>query len=237
MAIRINKFLADAGIASRRKADELIAAGAVRINGKPATPGALVDPDRDDIRVANKRLAAPAAPHVTLVLNKPAGVVTTMSDDRGRRTVADIMPTGRRLFPVGRLDADTTGLLVCTSDGALALVLAHPSHGIEKRYRAIVATEPSANSLRRLSAGSARRNPNGTFTVDIVLHEGKNRQVRRMCANEGLRVLALTRISFGPIRLGGLKPGTFRALTAAERAALNALRIGRPAQQSQPKGK
>jgi 23S rRNA pseudouridine2605 synthase len=229
MPIRINKFLAGAGVASRRKADELIAAGAVRVNGEQAKPGTLVDPDRDEIRVDNKRLAAPATPHVTIVLNKPAGVVTTMSDDRGRPSVADLMPKGRRLFPVGRLDADTTGVLLCTSDGALAQVLAHPSHGVEKRYRAIVSPEPSANSLRALSAGSARRNPNGTFTIDIVLHEGKNRQVRRMCANEGLRVLALSRVSFGPISLSGLKPGTFRALTSAERAALEKLQIGRRA--------
>ncbi|HEY5095977.1 MAG TPA: pseudouridine synthase [Candidatus Eremiobacteraceae bacterium] len=227
MPIRINKFLADAGVASRRKADELIAGGAVLVNGKRAEPGTIVDPDSDDIRMANKRLTVPPTPHVTLVLNKPAGVVTTMSDDRGRPTVADLMPKGRRLFPVGRLDADTTGVLLCTSDGALAQTLAHPSHGVEKRYRATVSSEPSVASLNRLSGGSARRNPNGTFSIDIVLHEGKNRQVRRMCANEGLRVVALTRISFGPISLNGLKSGKFRALTSAERSALDKLQIGR----------
>ena len=227
MPVRINKFLAGAGIASRRKADELIASGAVLVNGKRAAPGTIVDPERDDIRVAGKRLVAPAAPHVTLVLNKPAGVVTTMSDDRGRPTVADLMPTGRRLFPVGRLDADTTGVLLCTSDGALAQTLAHPSHGVGKHYRATVSSEPSAASLHRLSGSPARRNPNGTFSFDIVLHEGKNRQVRRMCANEGLRVVALTRISFGPIALNDLKAGKFRALTSAERSALDKLHIGR----------
>jgi 23S rRNA pseudouridine2605 synthase len=230
MPVRINKFLADVGVASRRKADELIAAGAVRVNGKPATPGTLIDPERDDVRVNNTRLIAPTTPHLTLVLNKPAGVVTTMSDDRGRKTVADLMPAGRRLFPVGRLDADTTGVLLCTSDGALAQVLSHPSHGVEKRYRATVSPEPSATSLRRLSAGPARRNPNGTFAVDIVLHEGRNRQVRRMCANEGLRVLALTRVSYGPVTLSGLKPGKYRALTGAERAAIEKLQIGRRAE-------
>ena len=230
MPVRINKFLADAGVASRRKADVLIAAGDVRVNGKPALPGTLVDPDRDDVRVSNKRIAPPAAPHVTLVLNKPAGVVTTMSDDRCRQTVADLMPKGRRLFPVGRLDADTTGVLLCTSDGALAQVLSHPSHGVEKCYRVTVSTEPSASSLRRLSAGAARRNPNGTFAIDVVLHEGKNRQVRRMCASEGLRVLALTRVSFGPISLHGLKAGKFRPLSSAERAALGKMQIGRRAE-------
>jgi 23S rRNA pseudouridine2605 synthase len=230
MPIRINKYLADAGIASRRKADALIASGSVRVNGTPATAGMRVDPETDDIRIANKSIAVPETPHKTVVLNKPAGVVTTMSDDRGRPTVADLMPKGRRLFPVGRLDADTTGVLLCTSDGALAQILTHPSHGIEKRYRATVSTEPSATSLKRLHAGAARRNSNGTFTIEIVLHEGKNRQVRRMCANEGLRVVALTRVSFGPIALNGLKPGTFRALSSAERAALGRLQIGRNAE-------
>ena len=229
MPIRINKYLADAGIASRRKADELIASGSVRVNGKPASAGMRVDPERDDIRVANKSTALPATPHRTIVLNKPVGVVTTMSDDRGRPSVADLMPKGRRMFPVGRLDADTTGVLLCTSDGALAQILTHPSHGVEKRYRATVSTEPSETSLKRLRACTARRNSNGTFTLEIVLHEGKNRQVRRMCANEGLRVVALTRISFGPIALDGLKPGTFRALSSAERAALARLQIGRNA--------
>ena len=229
MTVRINKFLASAGVASRRKADELIAAGAVRVNGTKAQPGTLVDPDRDDVRVANRRVTTPAAQHVTIVLHKPAGVVTTMSDERGRTTVADLMPKGRRLFPVGRLDAESTGVLLCTSDGALAQLLAHPSHGVEKRYRTTVSTEPSESSLRRLSAGPARRNPNGTFVFDIVLHEGKNRQVRRMCANEGLRVVALSRVCFGPISLGGLKAGKFRALSTAERAALADLQIGRRA--------
>ena len=227
MPIRINKYLADAGIASRRKADELIASGNVRVNGKPALAGMRIDPERDEIRVANKTIAVQALPHRTLVLNKPVGVVTTMSDDRGRRTVADLMPKGRRIFPVGRLDADTTGVLLCTSDGALAQTLTHPSHGVEKRYRATVSTAPSESSLKRLRAGAARRNSNGTFTIEIVLHEGKNRQVRRMCANEGLRVIALTRIAFGPIALNGLKPGTFRALSSAERVALARLQIGR----------
>src|SRR5450755_85685 len=144
MPIRINKYLADAGIASRRKADELIASGSVRVNGKPASAGMRVDPERDDIRVANKSTALPATPHRTIVLNKPVGVVTTMSDDRGRPSVADLMPKGRRMFPVGRLDADTTGVLLCTSDGALAQTLAHPSHGVGKHYRATVSSEPSA---------------------------------------------------------------------------------------------
>jgi 23S rRNA pseudouridine2605 synthase len=229
MPIRINKYLADAGIASRRKADELIALGSVRVNGKPASAGMRVDPETDDIRVANKSIAAPASPHKTVVLNKPVGVVTTMSDNRGRPTVADLMPKGRRLFPVGRLDAETTGVLLCTSDGALAQILTHPSHGVEKRYRATVSTEPSEASLKRLRAGAPHRNTNGTFTIEIVLHEGKNRQVRRMCANEGLRVVALTRISFGPIALNGLKPGKLRSLSSAERAALELLQIGRNA--------
>src|SRR5450755_1148250 len=226
VSIRINKYLADAGVASRRKADELIAAGAVSVNGKAAAPGVAIDPERDDVRVNGKRIAGSTGHHVTLVLNKPAGIVTTMSDDRGRRTVGDLIPKGRRLFPVGRLDADTTGVLLCTSDGALAQMLLHPSHGVEKRYRATVSSEPSPSSLRHLHAGAPRRNPDGTFSMEIVLREGKNRQVRRMCANEGLRVVALTRISFGPVSLSGLKLGKFRPISGVERAALEKLRSG-----------
>ena len=224
MPIRLNKYLAQAGIASRRAADALIAAGKVTVNGERGSTGSSVEPSRDDVRVSGKRVVPTATEHTTLVLNKPAGVVTTMSDDRGRRSVADLLPKGRRLFPVGRLDADSTGVLLCTSDGDLAHALLHPSRGVEKRYKVTVASEPSAASLARVGALQARRNSNGTHTFVITLREGKNRQVRRMCASEGMRVVALTRISFGPITVGTAKPGAWRHLTATERAALEKLR-------------
>jgi 23S rRNA pseudouridine2605 synthase len=224
LPIRLNKFLAQAGVASRRAADALIAEGRVSVNGATAQVGTMVDPSRDDVRVSGKRVVQPDAPHVTLVLHKPAGVFTTMSDERGRRSVADLLPRGRRLFPVGRLDAESTGILLCTTDGALAQALLHPSHEVEKRYRVTIANEPPAASVTRLGATPPRRNANGTYSFFVTLREGKNRQVRRMCANEGLRVVALARVSFGPIALGAVKPGKWRPLTAPERAALERLR-------------
>ncbi len=224
MQIRLNKFLAQAGVASRRAADALISAGKVSVNGGPGLIGSSIDPSRDDIRVSGKRVDQPSAAHMTLVLNKPAGVVTTMSDERGRRTVADLLPKGRRLFPVGRLDADSTGVLLFTTDGGLAQALLHPSRGVEKRYRVTVAAEPPASSISKLGATAPRRNVNGSFSFFVTLREGKNRQVRRMCANEGLRVVGLARISFGPVALGAVKPGKWRQLIGAERTALERIK-------------
>jgi len=223
LPIRLNKFLAQAGVASRRAADALVEEGRVTVNGSAAHLGAMVDPAHDDVRVSGKRVVQPEAPHLTIVLHKPAGVFTTMSDERGRRSIADLLPKGRRLFPVGRLDAESTGVLLCTSDGVLAQTLLHPSHEVEKRYKVTVASEPKPANLKRLGATAPRRNANGTHTFFVTLREGKNRQVRRMCANEGLRVVALARISFGPVALGVVKPGKWRPLTAAERAALEKL--------------
>jgi 23S rRNA pseudouridine2605 synthase len=225
LPIRLNKFLAQAGVASRRAADALIEEGSVSVNGAAAHVGTMIDPSQDDVRVSGKRVVQPQDPPLTIVLHKPAGVFTTMSDERGRRSVADLLPRGRRLFPVGRLDAESTGVLLCTSDGALAQALLHPSREVEKRYKVTVAGAPTAASVTRLGATAPRRNANGTSTFFVTLREGKNRQVRRMCANEGLRVVALARVSFGPIALGVVKPGKWRPLTAAERAALDKLRI------------
>jgi 23S rRNA pseudouridine2605 synthase len=225
LPIRLNKFLAQAGVASRRAADALIGGGRVSVNGAAAQVGTMVDPSHDDVRVSGKRIVQPDVPHLTIVLHKPAGVFTTMSDERGRRSVADLLPRGRRLFPVGRLDAESTGVLLCTSDGALAQALLHPSHEVEKRYKVTVESEPKPASLTRLGATPPRRNANGTYTFFVTLREGKNRQVRRMCANEGLRVVALARVSFGPIAIGVVKPGKWRPLTAAERTALDKLRV------------
>jgi 23S rRNA pseudouridine2605 synthase len=125
---------------------------------------------------------------------------------------------------VGRLDAESTGVLLCTTDGELAQALLHPSHEVEKRYKVTVASEPKPANVTRLGATAPRRNGNGTYTFFVTLREGKNRQVRRMCANEGLRVIALARVSFGPIALGTVKPGKWRPLTSSERAALDKLR-------------
>jgi 23S rRNA pseudouridine2605 synthase len=223
-AIRLNKYLADCGVCARRKADDLIRSGHVTVDGRRAEVGESVDPLRHVVAVRGKRVTAPVADHVTIVLNKPLGVVTTMSDDRGRPTVARFLPTKRRLFPIGRLDVETTGVLLFTSDGDLAEALAHPSHGVAKRYRVRARGQLTDESRAALGASDVRAQRDGTVTFDVVLHEGKNRQVRRMCAQLGLRVLDLQRVSFGPVTLRGLDVGKMRALTAGENAALVKIR-------------
>jgi 23S rRNA pseudouridine2605 synthase len=217
--VRLNKYLADCGVCARRKADDLIRAGHVTVDGRRASVGESIDPDRSSVLVRGKPVAR-AKQHTTLVLHKPRGVVTTMSDDRGRRTIVEFLPASRRLFPVGRLDADTTGILLCTTDGHLARILTHPSFGVEKRYRVRASGELSEADKKSLGAMSVQRLPDGTQSFDIVLREGKNRQVRRMCAQRGLRVLDLRRIRFGPVHIGDLAPGKTRGLTTAERSAL-----------------
>lgn len=230
--IRLNKYLASAGVAARRKADELIAAGLVRVNGRIVTAlGSIVG--GDDVVEVNGVAVVPPEQCTYLLLHKPIGVVTTMRDPRGRRTVADFVPAGARLVPVGRLDYATSGALLLTDDGELAHSLLHPSFGVEKTYRAAIAGRLSADDVRLLHRGvtvdelraagakvrvvAVRR---GGSVVDITIHEGQNRQVRRMFEALGHPVLALARTRFGPLRLGELAPGSCRPLTAKERAAL-----------------
>jgi 23S rRNA pseudouridine2605 synthase len=220
--MRINRFLARCGIASRREADALVAAGRVAVNGQPAAVGAVVDPIHDQVSVDGRVVRPPAEPPITLVFHKPRGVVTTMADERGRKCVADFVPRGRGLFPVGRLDADTTGLLLVTNDGELAAQLLHPRYGVPRHYEVDVAGEPRADQVRLVGARRVRRLPHGVARLFVVLREGRNREVRRLCAGAGLRVLALKRTAFGPVRLGGLPEGAIRALTARERLALQA---------------
>lgn len=219
-------------MASRRHADELIADGSVRINGKLVRElGTIVYPG-DQVEVDGAKVRPPEE-WTYLLLHKPVGVVTTMRDPRGRRTVADFVPAGARLVPVGRLDYTTSGALLLTDDGELAHSLLHPSFGVEKTYRAAIAGRLSADDVRLLNRGvivdeiraagarvrvvAVRR---GGSVVDITIHEGRNRQVRRMFEALGHPVLALARTRFGPLRLGELAPGSSRPLTARERAAL-----------------
>jgi 23S rRNA pseudouridine2605 synthase len=222
--VRLNKYLASCGVGARRKIDALIAEGKVSVDGRRAVLGESIDPDAQRISVQGRTITPPAREHVTLILNKPAGVITTMSDERGRMSVSRLLPGNRRLFPVGRLDAATTGVLLCTTDGELARILTHPSFGVEKRYRVRAAGDLSTESKMALGAGPVRRSADGTSSFDIILREGKNRQVRRMCAQQGLRVLALERIKFGPIELGRLELGKTRELTQAEHTALERIR-------------
>jgi 23S rRNA pseudouridine2605 synthase len=167
-----------------------------------------------------------AGEHVTIVLNKPLGVVTTMHDERGRRCVGDLLRAALRtvtprLFPVGRLDAQTTGVLLCTSDGELCRVLSHPSSEVERRYLVIVAGEPTAAALALVGATKGWTVSSAqTTTFEVVLRAGANREIRRRCAQAGMRVVGLTRVSYGPIGMKGLASGRHRVLTAAETQAL-----------------
>jgi 23S rRNA pseudouridine2605 synthase len=225
---RLNRHLARRGVASRRGADELIAAGRVRINGAPAMLGSIVS-ERDIVSVDGRTLQ-PRLELLTLALNKPLGVVTTRRDPQGRRTVMDLVPPVPGLVPVGRLDADSRGLLVLTTDGELAHRLAHPRYGLRRVYR--VRVVPAASDRQRdallagvaLDDGPARaleaRRLHGGTVLELVMGEGRRREVRRMCAAVGLDVIDLCRVACGPLRLGDLPEGSARQLTADELAAL-----------------
>src|SRR5579875_2112930 len=230
--IRLQKVLAAAGVGSRRHCEEMIGEGRVEVDGQIVRRfGARVDPARQVIKVDGKRIPT-RQDLVYLALNKPTGVLTAMSDDRGRKTIADLLPgeeAGERLFHVGRLDYDTEGLLLLTDDGELAHRLAHPSYGVLKTYLADVTGTVPGNLGKRLAAGItlddglARADAfrivdraAAKTLVEITLHEGRKHIVRRMLAEVGHPVTRLVRTQFGPIKLGRLAPGTSRGLTTAE---------------------
>lgn len=285
MEERIQKLFS--GLCSRRTAEAYIAAGRVTVNGQPAVPGQRADPDRDEVLLDGRPLPRRDAP-VYVLLNKPRGVVTTLSDERGRRTVADLVrDCGARVYPVGRLDRDSEGLLLLTNDGPLARFLSHPSTETEKTYEATVSGPPEAlaqaadrlRALRELDGesihparvevlrppdrtgealdsrhvgngksgkgGGTRRDTGngksggnggakdgtgqdgqtgkpGRMRLSVTIHQGKNRQVRRMCARCGLEVLRLRRVREHTLELGKLKPGAWRYLTEAEISELRA---------------
>lgn len=228
---RIQKVLARVGFGSRRVCDDLVASGRVRVNGEVAEPGRRVDVTRDVVEVDGRAVGVlPGLVHY--LLNKPAGVVTTASDPGGRPQIVDLVPAEPRVFPVGRLDLGTEGLIVLTNDGALAQLLAHPSHGVEKEYLAEVEGDPSPSALRRLREGveidpgvvtaPAKVSRRGPGLLRIVIHEGRYRQVRRMCVAVGHPVRRLVRTRIGPITDSRLAPGSWRELTIDEVRALAA---------------
>ena len=232
MEERLQKLLSAAGVCSRRAAEAYITAGRVTVNGEPAELGRRADPERDDIQVDGRPLAAKTEP-VYLLLNKPRGYVTTLSDERGRRTVAELVADcGARVYPVGRLDLDSEGLLLMTNDGALTQRLLHPSHQVSKTYHVSV-YGPVAGAAARLSAMTdlegetirpaqveVLRRTGQTAELAVTIHEGKNRQIRRMCAACGLTVKRLRRVREHTLDLGDLPPGKWRYLTPEETAAL-----------------
>lgn len=232
MKERIQKIISARGVASRRKAEEWISAGRVTCNGRICQLGDLADPDADQISIDGKPLPS-AGKRLYIMLHKPRGFVTTLSDEKGRKNAAQLVADcGERVYPIGRLDMDSEGLLLFTNDGAFANRLMHPSHEVSKTYHVLV-EGVTAEALERLRSpvildGYQIRPPQvrqlrcegGRGVVEVVIHEGRNRQVRRMCAMAGMTVLRLRRVAEGGIFLGDLPKGKWRHLTPEECALL-----------------
>jgi 23S rRNA pseudouridine2605 synthase len=228
-SMRLAKFLATAGVASRRAAEEIVRAERVAVNGDTVTDPARDVDDGDDVRVDGAAVA-PDAQRAVYAVNKPAGVVATARDPQRRPTVVSLVPSPVRLYPVGRLDIDTTGLILLTNDGALAHRLTHPSFEVPRTYRVVVSRPPvSERAVRALRNGvqleDGRTAPARVRRLgdrsEIPIHEGRKRQVKRMCEAVGHRVRSLERVAFGPLVLGTLKPGAHRRLAEAEVEALS----------------
>lgn len=244
---RLARFLAHAGVASRRHAENLIAAGRVQVNGATIREqGSKIDPARDIIQV-DGCVVQPGQQQIYILLHKPTGYLSTVSDPRGRPTVLDLLPAQlreQRIYPVGRLDNDTSGLLLLTNDGDFALHLTHPRYTLDKHYEALVEGQPSGGAIaglrqgvfitedngRRYKTAPARINSirhDGIYSyLSLTIHEGRKRQVRRMLATVGLPVLTLKRVGVGTLTLDSLPVGKWRYLTEAEVAALRTGQIG-----------
>ncbi len=242
--MRLQKYISDCGIMSRRAAEAEIAAGHVTVNGIPAELGQKIEPGVDEVMLGGRKVVPQAAPDcgtdakTYIILNKPVGYVTTMSDERDRPTVRELIAdAGVRLYPVGRLDMYSDGLLLCTNDGELTNRLTHPSHDVAKLYRAVITSRLGDGDIEKLSEqieiDGYRIRPveveresyttvhgKASTVVLFTLHEGRNRQIRRMCAHHGYKLASLTRIRMGEIELGDLPKGKWRRLTEDEVAYL-----------------
>ncbi|MBO5938320.1 MAG: rRNA pseudouridine synthase [Clostridia bacterium] len=232
--IKLQKYFTDCGILSRRAAEEEIRQGHIKVNGSVAELGLRIDPERDIVEYRGKLVKPTVSDKLCLMLNKPRGVVTTLSDEKGRPTVATLVSdAGRRVYPIGRLDMDSDGLLLLTDDGELANRLTHPRHEISKLYRVTVRGGVSDELLGRLNQSmtidgydilpvkTVRISSDADKTLlEMELFEGRNRQIRKMCAEVGLSVLRLQRIAIGDLKLGSLPQGTWRPLTDEELAYL-----------------
>lgn len=246
--IRLQKFFTDSGIMSRRKCEDAIAAGRITVNGITASLGDRVDPETDTVALDGAAVVYSGGDGRTyIMLNKPMGYVTTLSDEQGRKNVSSLVEVcGKRVYPVGRLDMYSEGLLLLTDDGELTNALTHPAAGSEKVYRLTVKgergeefaaamrepTELDGYHLRPvgctyIGAGEATKDGRASSVYEVVLREGRNRQIRRMCEKIGAKVVRLERIAEGPVKLGDLPRGKWRYLTEAEIAALKAIRPGK----------
>jgi pseudouridine synthase len=227
--VRINRFLASCGIASRRAADQLILDGRVMVNGTVITkPGIMVSPSRDEVIVDGQRFAQPEARKVYILFNKPRNVITTNSDEKNREMVLDFIDVKERIFPVGRLDRKTTGVILLTNDGTLAHKLMHPSSNVKKEYIAVLAEKFTPNILQQLTGGMRLKDTGEKVSpckakilddgmqVLLSIHEGKNHQVRRMFETLGFEVKRLERVAYAGLQAGELRRGEWRYLSRNE---------------------
>ena len=227
--VRLQKYLSECGVASRRKAEDLIMAGKVKVNGKPASIGDKIDPNRDTVVVAGKKIKK-TKKNTYIMLHKPRGFITTLSDEMGRKCVAQLVEdVGTRVYPVGRLDRDSEGLLLLTDDGEFANALTHPTRHVPKTYRVTVRPTITEEQITALTTGieidgrmtmpsevRVLEKKEGRVVLEIIIYEGRNRQIRKMCDSLGLEVARLKRTQIGSVKLGMLKQGDWRNLTEEE---------------------